>query len=159
MWGLVYESIIQALRYYNAHHLTICASDELVEAIRKSSICNRVLDIIGPDGKNMLPLSCEERKELEALRAENVQIKQALRATNAWFYAEEHHESTTFHERMELCNYSEHLIENAAEEYCGVPHMVILPGLDVELVRADWQDAQEIVDRVLKEKEQPNDHE
>jgi hypothetical protein len=81
----------------------------------------------------------------------------ALEAHAAWHWAESTTGASTFHERMELANYSQWLTARAlaqaaglphTEDFSGVPRMLI--GFDgVSIDRASEKTAQEIVDRLI----------
>jgi hypothetical protein len=108
--------------------------------------------------------SREARQELpriiqQCVDAETAKLRETCEAMQAWFWAEKHHETTTFDERVELCNYAEWLTQRAlmradgkdpdADEYKGVPHMIVWPS--VHISRADAEKVQATVERILGE--------
>lgn len=95
----------------------------------------------------------DEVQELLRTAKEAVRLRAACEATLAWFWAEHEMPKTmTFQDRMELCNYSEWITEQAVhgsngEAYKGVPRVFAWPR--VEISREDQEQAQARVDRVL----------
>lgn len=74
----------------------------------------------------------------------------------AWFEAEsEPNKTTTFDERVELCNYAEWCARRAlglaAETYEGIPHIGIdMAGPSAHLFRCNRDEAKSLADRVLE---------
>lgn len=81
----------------------------------------------------------------------------ALEAHAAWHWAENTTGVSTFHENMELCNYSQWLTARALAQAAGMPHTEDFSGVPRMLIgfdgaridRATQQSAQAIVDRII----------
>jgi hypothetical protein len=98
------------------------------------------------------------REDNARLIAASPEMLEACEAHTAWAWAEKNHSSSTFNERLELCNYSNWLTQKALakvqgktpeDAYSGVPHMIMWP--DPHIARADQEAAQAIVNRLIGE--------
>jgi len=95
---------------------------------------------------------------VRVLRAINDKMLLALEAHAAWDWAEHNNPGVaSFQECMELSNYAAYLTREAMaaasgtlpSDYRGVPRIVLFQPLSAGIVRADAEEAQSIVDRIL----------
>lgn len=82
-----------------------------------------------------------DKAELERLRAENDRLLTAVEAMVRWFVAEDQHLGT-FHDRMDLCAFTEWTARKAlgqeVGEFKGVPRLIlqVKPGSTAEAAKA-----------------------